>query len=348
MSKPGMWVNILQDKYKVESKLKYLTGAFLCDENTEEEKKKTGLNNKYTVSITTMTGDDKSHCAFISNLETHLQIISESTLSSEDLAILINFTGLLCVRCKGDNYQKYCMGLFDDNSRNTIIQQSYMDYIFNLWTAKETQFCTRVNIWLGLDYNLDKIDKTNKLQYSEYIRELKCCIGWQKPKHSGLVYRGLSLSCLEIYTYKFKKIFYFPTFLSTSTNKEVATQSPFKGNVLLIIDTSSYNNFTTLIQDKQTKYPEENECLISCYNIFELIDISYNGIFTKDPYVTIKLKIINYDKNNDITKHNIIGSQHSNFPTGFLKSGSGILVNKNFSAQELFNYYQDMLKLHPC
>jgi len=143
------------------------------------------------------------------------------------------------------------------------------------------------------------------------------------------------MSPLEIWTFKFKDTFYIPSFTSSSLQRTKAEK--FDGNVMLIVDTSEYNNFTTIIQPHQSKYAED-ECLISCYNVFKWVSYSYNP---GDKYVTVELKLVNYDVANSIQTHSIIGAEHGNVPIKYLKSGSEKLKNRHLTAQEFDTCYRE-------
>lgn len=335
MSKPQMFCQIVQQKHNV--KLDFITGAFLCEDNSNS--KPGEPKNKYTISVTQQNSDG-THMNSIYNLEYYLEILCSDNLDNDSFKQLIELCSFFPVRSKAKNFKQYCMGLFEIQKRNNIVESKYKDKIFNLYTFHDSRFYSRINILLALDSNFEKFDNQNEVYYGEYIKELKCCIGWQKPKYTGKVYRGANLSPLELYTYYFKDKFYIPSFVSTTTDKNIALKPPFKGNVLIEIDLCKEFRFSTLIQNQQTKYPEEKECLISCYNIYKFKDISFNK---NDNYVIMKLETVNYDDNNDIINHNIHGSVHGNLPEKFLKSGSEKIKNRNLEGYQLFDIYNQII-----
>jgi len=343
MSKPGMLGDMLTQKHGITD-LKFLTGAFLCESNDEATQKKTGLKNKYTLSVTFLVGSPgmATQMAETHNFEEFLDTLTTKTITPVELDALRKLCSFLAVRTKGTNYQKLCMGLYENDIRDQIVEQKSRDEIFKIYTSSKSSVYTKLNIFLALDANLDKWDVPHQLFYYEYIRKLKCCIGWQLPKYSDIVYRGVTMSALELYTYYFKKKFYIPSFLSTSLKKKVALKPPFQGNVLIEIDLSEDNRFTTIIQPQQSIY-KESECLLTCYNIYEFKGVELQNI-NNQPIVVMKLLLKNYEKCNDIENHTIIGATHGDIPLKFLKSGSDTLKSREVSATKLYEIFVDICK----
>jgi len=343
MSKPGAMGEILKQKYGYHD-LTFLTGAFLCEENTKEEKEKTGLNNKYKLSVTFTQGEGgmMTHMAETHNLDEFLETLTTKTITSDELDALKRLCSFLVVRTKGQNYQKLCMGLYEKEIRDQIVEQKSRDEIFKIYTSSKSYVYTKLNIFLALDTNLDKWDLPHQLFYYEYIRKLKCCIGWQKPKYSDIVYRGATMSPLELYTYFFKKKFYIPSFVSASLKKKVALRAPFKGNILIEFDLSEYNQFSTIIQKQQSIY-KESECLLSCYNVFEFNGVTLQKINGQD-IVVMKLTVKDYDECNDIENHTIIGATHGDIHQKYLKSGSDTLKNRDVTSKQLYECFVDICK----
>lgn len=267
--------------------------------------------------------DNITHISTINDFSQYEQILANDNINDNTFHILKEICSFFPVRTKGKRYQKHCMGLYHKELRDKIVKEHNINQILRRYTSEGNWFCTRINIYLALD--AEPLTK-----YSDYIKELKCCIGWQKPKHSGLCYRGARMCATEIGTYMFKECFYIPSFTSTSTVKSVALNN-FKGNTLFEIDTSEFNNFTTLIKPEQTKYTAESENLISCYNVYQYIGYTYDP---NDTYVTLKLKLVNYDLANDIETHSIKGAEHGNLPEGIIK-GSDEKKDRNVSAKDL-------------
>lgn len=334
MSKPQMYCEIVKNKYNV--KLNFLTGSFLCEDNIDA--KEGEPKNKYTLTVTQQNSDG-THMAQICNLDQYLELLCNDNLDDDSFKQLIELCSFFPVRSKAQNYQKYCMGLYPIQKRNEIVESKYRDKVFNLYTYHDSRFYQRVNIFLALDSRFDKFHNENEVYYGEYIKQLKCCIGWQNPKHKGIVYRGAKLTPFELYSYKFKDIFYIPSFVSTSIDKNISLKE-FKGNVLIEIDITKENRFSTIIQKQQTNYPEEKECLISCYNIYKFKEISFNK---NDDYVILKLETVNYDDNNDIKNNNIYKAVHGNLPEKFRKSGSSKINGRNLSGYELFDIYNQLV-----
>lgn len=271
--------------------------------------------------------------AEINDFSIYKSIINKDNLNNSEFHKLKNLCNLIPVRKKGKMFQTHCMGLYSNAVRDKIVSEYYKISVFKRYTSEDNWFCTRINIYLALDAEVLP-------KYSEYIKELKCCIGWQEPKYKGTCYRGAKMSALEIFACQFKDTFYIPSFWSTSLNKNVATET-FTGNVLFEIDISEFNNFTTIIQKNQSIYSKEEECLLSCYNVYKWIGYGYNDI---DNYVTVRLKILDYGKLNDIQTHSIINPNNKKFPEKYLKSGSQTLKNRNVSAKELNNILKEIIK----
>lgn len=263
----------------------------------------------------------------VSNMDQYNVILNNDNLSNNEFHKLKDICSFIPIRTKGKEYQKCCMGLYENKVRDKVVSEEYKKVVFKRYTTEENWFCTRINIYLALDAPI-----LNK--YSEYIKELKCCIGWQKPKFSGICYRSANMSPLEIWATKFKDTFYIPSFFSTSTTREVSLR--FNGNVLFEIDTTEYNNFTTLIQCDQTVY-KENENLISCYNVFKWVGYSYND---GDAYVIVKLKIVSYDKYNDLETHSIVDAKHGDLPLKYAKSGSPEIKNRKLDAKKFNDVFR--------
>jgi len=145
------------------------------------------------------------------------------------------------------------------------------------------------------------------------------------------------MSPLEIWSFQFKRLFFLPSFISTSINKD----KQFDGNVKFVIDLSEYNQFSTLIQKPQSIYFEsEEECLISCYNVYEFINYVYNAA---EKSIVVYLKVKNYDALFNQNNRSINGTTHGNIPSAFLKSPSAI-KERNLGVAEFNELYEQLLK----
>ena len=89
-------------------------------------------------------------------------------------------------------------------------------------------------------------------------------------------------------------MFYIPSFVSTSKNPNKAFPNK---NVLMKIDLSEFSDYSGLILPEESDYKEE-ECLISCYNIYQFI-----GYDPENSVLTLKIK--NYYHYNDESKNEI-------------------------------------------
>jgi len=159
------------------------------------------------------------------------------------------------------------------------------------YTSGKHWSCTRVNLSLALDV----LQGT----WANYAKKLKAVIGWQTPKWSGITVRGALHSPLEIFVMCLKKIFYLPSFTSTSRRQDTPFWNPYKEgakpdknwqNVIFEIDSRVYPNFTTIIQTNQSEY-DESESLLSCYNIYRWVGYK---IRPTDGAMVIRLLIEDY------------------------------------------------------
>jgi len=158
--------------------------------------------------------------------------------------------------------------------------------------------------------------------WASYSKDLKSCIGWQTPKFSGLVYRGALHSPLEIFIMSFKRRFYIPSFTSTAVNPNRLLFNPFPDsnadsktayqNIIFEIDTSNFPNFSTLIQTHQTQYPDETECLLSCYNIYSWQGFRVNKFNVPKTNISVNVGIVSlkvevYEQYHDLDTASIVG-----------------------------------------
>ena len=110
---------------------------------------------------------------------------------------------------------------------------------------------------------------------------------------------------------------------------------------MIKIDISKENKFSTIIQNDQTIYPDEKECLLSCYNIYHFKNVYYDK--SKD-YVVMELETVSYDNTNNLKDHTIIGATHGDFPLKFLKSGSDFIKKRDLPAKELWKVVEEIIK----
>jgi hypothetical protein len=230
------------------------------------------------------------------------------------------------IRFKAQKFMKKCIGLLDINERNDLVNNK-RDAIFYRYTSEENWFCTRLNLSLAID--LEEFIN----QECQYIRYLKCCIGWQskeqpiKPKY---VYRGAYMNAIEAISFQIKDTFYIPNFVSTSTVKE----SAFRGNVIMRIDISNYHAFAALINPNQSKY-DEKECLLSCYNVYR-----FKGFYDSGNRLVIDLETLNestmVDRKNS-PNHAIIGASHGNLPVNLLKGASNEIGDRSINSDGIIS-----------
>jgi hypothetical protein len=147
---------------------------------------------------------------------------------------------------------------------------------------------TKSTLQKGISTRVNKAlreDDLNDKESVEIIKKLKAVIGWQTPKWQGLCYRGALHSPLELFLMLHKGTFYIPSFLSTAIAWNGMLYNPYKEgtcnfqtqNIVVEIDTSEYPNYSTIIQPDQTDFANEEENLLSCFNIYRLSGIRLVG-----------------------------------------------------------------------
>ena len=98
---------------------------------------------------------------------------------------------------------------------------------------------------------------------------------------------GVDMSPGEVAAYESKNIFFIPSFTSTSKTK------PFDDkNALIHIDiTPEWSKFCMEIRPRHTNYPNEEEILFSCYNLYK-----YLRTEKSNGQRIIKLQLMDYDR----------------------------------------------------
>lgn len=66
--------------------------------------------------------------------------------------------------------------------------------VIRRYTSEDGWWCTRINLELATD-----LIPVEPPEHHLFVKQLKCCIGWQTPKHKGLVYRGALHSPMEVH-----------------------------------------------------------------------------------------------------------------------------------------------------
>lgn len=184
----------------------------------------------------------------------------------------ITFSFLPVVQ-KGSNYRKYCLGWLAEDEKPSTIQDCVLKY-----TSGSDWYCSEVNFALASDSSSLKT-------YGSYIKQLKYCI-CKSPGYAGTVYRGVQMSTTEIAAYESQNMFFMPSFTSTSKT------TPFDKNTLIHIDiTPEWSKFCMDIRPSFTKYANENEVLLSCYNLYR-----YERTEKSNNKRIIKLSLVDYEK----------------------------------------------------
>jgi hypothetical protein len=104
------------------------------------------------------------------------------------------------------------------------------------------------------------------------------------------------MSSQEIAAYENKNIFFIPSFTSTSKIQ------PFQKNTLFHVEISSeWSKFCVEITRELTAYTNEEEILLSCYNLYQYIRTEKSNGQTM-----IKLRLINYEQHFDSHTNTIL------------------------------------------
>jgi len=112
-------------------------------------------------------------------------------------------------------------------------------------------------------------------------------------------------------------------------------------NIIFEIDTAGFPNFSTLIQSPlQTPYDEE-ECLISCYNIyswqgFRVIKYVHPKTLAVHEVGVVSLKIEDYEEWHDLDKGCVVGP-NSRLDETWLGKRGGIMRERNCPPATLNN-----------
>ncbi|CAF1337725.1 unnamed protein product [Didymodactylos carnosus] len=132
---------------------------------------------------------------------------------------------------------------------------------------------------------------------------LKYCVGLlhnhEKPYNTKEIIKkytsGTNMSFKEIEMYERQYKFFIPSFTSTSKTK------PFLANTIFHIDiTPEWNTFCIEIDSSMSDY-NEDEILLSCYNIYEY---KRSEMVNNKRY--IKLTLLNYETNFDVYRDRIV------------------------------------------
>jgi hypothetical protein len=223
-----------------------------------------------------------------------------------------------------------------------------------IYTSEENWYCTRINLLLALDHLILPPTATNPAspppsslpyptEYADYAKLLNECILYQTPKWRGKVYRGALHSPLEIFAYLFKRRFFIPSFTSTSVDPTGAFWKPWtedseeKGlqNVIFEIDLTGYNERTTIIQDIQTAFPTEKECLLGSYNLYE-----WKGYRFEEgrPIVMLEVLPMVEGKEGNVERRKgklEIKGSHGDFPLAFLEKRGKNVVSREITPKFL-------------
>lgn len=210
------------------------------------------------------------------------------------------------------------------------------------YTSGKNWYCTRINLLLALD-------RLEEAQI-EYVQSLHQCIIHQTPKFSGKVFRGALHCPVEIFIFCFKRFFFIPSFTSTSTSIDRFFWNPWDEekaktqynlqNILFEIDISEYNRRSTLIQQHQTRY-NEDECLLSCYNIYE-----WKGYRVLNGIPIVSLKVLNFEEYCDRNTGSIKGAQHGDVPMAWLEKKGEVTRTRDMTPAQLDFHIRALFSSH--
>ncbi|KAH3758870.1 hypothetical protein Pelo_9309 [Pelomyxa schiedti] len=187
------------------------------------------------------------------------------------------------IRTKGTNYVKLCTGLINyvPDLKDTLWQ----------YTSGPGWLCSKLNLALASD-SLEGLTEHCKL-----VRDLKYVIGKFGKSFEGVAHRGVNLIPKELEAYKQMgtKEFYIPSFTSASKT------APWNKNTVIHFHMHSGVGFAIVIKPEWTKFPGENEVLLSCYNVYKVLSIDTSSV----PAV-IHMEVLDYHK-----FHNDFANTHS-------------------------------------
>lgn len=123
----------------------------------------------------------------------------------------------------------------------------------------------------------------------------------------------------------FKKKFYIPSFVSTTWNPKSVFYEPFPQtdkdysksyqNIFIEIDLTEYPNRSTLLRSNQSVMTDDDEVLLSCYNIYEYVGYrcikwshEVNGKTVETMVPVVSLRVCNFEKEHNPETHNINGT----------------------------------------
>jgi len=181
---------------------------------------------------------------------------------------------------KGRNYVKYCTGLLDyiPDLKKTVRQ----------YTSGPDWYCTKINMALASDSPCLQ-------EHATFIQNLKYCIGKYGKGYDGVIYRGVDCSDKEIASFETmgENPFYLPSFTSASIT------NAFEKNTLICITCKPSIGFALKIERDWTNYVNENEVLLSCYNVYRRIA----SIKQEDNKNVISLELLDYHTYHDDFKN---------------------------------------------
>jgi len=182
-------------------------------------------------------------------------------------------------------------------------------------------------------------------EMAQYAKELKAVIGWRTPKYSGKIYRASLCSPLDIFIMAFRQRFYLPGFVSGVVNPNNLSFRSFPRlnanpdanyeNAIFEIDTSEFPNFSTVFESPDNF---EEECLLSCYNIYSwkgirLVEVrdALTENLVMVPVISLKVEI--YQLHHDLTSGSINAS--SEISMDWIKRKGDLVKARCFTPEQL-------------
>ena len=255
----------------------------------------------------------QSNYASIYTQKQYCDILKYYENPHSDKELINDLCSFFPVRIMGQNYVNYCQREIE-----------HEQYDFNQFFQHEHT----INLYLAVDAPMLS-------SYCNEIITLHKLITCQPEKYKGFLYWKTRKNALELVIMSFKSMFYIPCFITATMNEKYAKAA--KGNVLFVIDTTEYNENSMIIRKSQNRHKFKNEeCIITCYNIFQWISIQL-----EDDYVLVNLKIKDYNQNREVDK--IKDMVPNNIHIAYLKCGHPI-KKIDLDSKELFNYYEMLHK----
>eukprot|EP01124_Arcella_intermedia_P018088 TRINITY_DN25054_c0_g1_i1.p1 TRINITY_DN25054_c0_g1~~TRINITY_DN25054_c0_g1_i1.p1 ORF type:complete len:232 (-),score=54.69 TRINITY_DN25054_c0_g1_i1:17-712(-) len=157
----------------------------------------------------------------------------------------------LVTQQKGTNYTRHCNKVLLSEDPFKYLRQ-YSEHTNNTYA--------QVNLSLASD-------STKLEEYGEYIDHLRAAVLSRPLLDDGLLYRGVSLSQIEMDQMERLRSFFIPSFTSTS----IEMGKIYDKNTILIIKTAYMSKYgCSMTEECSDYYSTEREVLLACYSAYYL------------------------------------------------------------------------------